>query len=710
MNGDRAHTSGQPFPLGATLTTDGTNFAVVADGELSTAGESPLDLCLVDESGAEHRVPMQQRTSGIWHAFVPGVAEGQRYGYRVSTRDAAKLLLDPYARRVDRTDYELAAASTPGADTLGHAPLGIVTARTTAATPGPNVPWEHTVIYEAHVKGLTKNHPGIPPHLRGTYAGLAHPAMLQHLTSLGVTTVELLPIHAHADEPLLARAGRPNYWGYSTLSYFAIHPGYAATPGGEMAEFAQMVDALHSAGLELMLDVVYNHTCEGGPSDAITLSWRGLANEYYLPMTQDLTGTGNTLDPAPLTSVRLVTDSLRYFATEFGVDGFRFDLAPVLGRPGGRQFDQAATLLTAIAADPVLQTRKLIAEPWDATAEGYALGRFGADWAEWNDRFRGSIRDFWRGTGGVRDLGYRLAGSEDFFASRAPWASINFITAHDGFTLRDLVSYEQKHNDANGQDGTDGTNDNRSANYGMEGDGTAETPVSADIVALRTRQARNMAATLLLATGTPMICAGDEIWRTQHGNNNAYSIDSAEVWLDWSVLDSEMSPGTDTGMTPPPSPAAELLSFFSRVIALRAAAPALHQGNFFSGRSPMDGDGVADLKWFTETGAPMGDGAWFDNSRRTLMVWFDGNDVRSHGPHGERLTDDSWLIVLHAADTDTTITLPGVPYGDQYTPVLDTAQPTGLPASTAPIRCGLQIAMPARTVWLLRAHRPPAGA
>lgn len=675
----------------------GTNFAVVADGTPTDDGEAPVQLCLVDDGGTEHRVPLLQRTAGIWHAFVPGVGAGQRYGYRVRAHDPAKLLLDPYARRVDRTDYDLAAASAPGVDTAGSAPLGIVTGPAAPVTAGPNVPWEHTVIYEAHVKGLTMSHPGLPAHLRGSYAGLGHPAMIEYLTSLGVTTVELLPVHAHADEPLLAAAGRHNYWGYSTLSYFALHPAYASVPGAEMTEFAQMVDALHGAGLEVVLDVVYNHTCEGGPRNPVTLSLRGLSGRYYLPAGRDLTGTGNTLDSAPLATVRLVTDSLRYFAGEFGVDGFRFDLAPVLGRPGGGRFDPAATLLTAIAADPVLRTRKLIAEPWDATADGYALGRFGSDWAEWNDHFRDSVRDFWRGASGVRDLARRLAGSEDFFGDRAPWASINFVTAHDGFTLRDVVSYERKHNEANGQGGTDGASDNRSANYGLEGDGDAARPVPAAIAAVRQRQARNLAATLLLATGTPMICAGDEMWRTQLGNNNAYSIDSPQVWLDWSRLDAA------------DDPAADLLAFFRRVIAVRAGAPALHQGNFFSGRSPHDGDGVADLKWFTEAGTPMSDAEWFDEDRRTLMVWFDGNDVRGHGPLGERLTDDSWLIVLHAAESPTAVTLPGLPYGDRYTLVVDTDQPTGEPVPGEPIDCGAPVKMPARTLWLLRAHRPPAG-
>lgn len=686
------HTAGSPFPLGATPSAGGTNFALHADG----AAPGDIELCLIDDTGAEHRLPLERRTAGIWHLRVDGVGPGIRYGYRVAATDRSKLLLDPYARQVDRTTYNLSVAATPGADSAGHAPLGVVTAPVRAASAHVNVPWEHTVIYEAHVKGLTATHPGLPPALRGSYAGLGHPAVIDHLTGLGITAVELLPVHAHVTEPLLAARGRRNYWGYSTLSYFAVHPGYASRPGDEVAEFAAMVDALHAAGIEVICDVVYNHTCEGDATTPIALSLRGLSpGTYYLPDGVDLTGTGNTVHTGPLASVRLILDSLRYFAEDLGVDGFRFDLAPVLGRPGGGPFDATAALLTAIAADPVLRERKLIAEPWDATTEGYALGRFGADWSEWNDRFRGTVRDFWRGTPGVRDLAYRLSGSEDLFAGRGPWASINFVTAHDGFTLRDLVSYERKHNDANGQHGHDGSDDNRSANYGMEGDGTRADPVSPAIVATRLRQARNLAATLLLATGTPMICAGDELWRTQLGNNNAYSLDSPQTWVDWSALDD------------PSGPAAMMLAFFRRLIALRSAAPALHQGDFFVGRSPHDnGAGTADLTWFTEHGAPMTHHDWFDPQRRTLAAWFDGQDLPGHGPNGVRLSDDSWLIVVHAGVPDIAVTLPGLPYGDRYTPVLDTTSPDGQPVGHDMIPSGATMTIPGRSVHLLRAHRP----
>ncbi len=683
---------GDPFPLGATVSDRGTNFSVVA------GGPDEVELVLVDAIGAERRLPLQDRTYGMWHAFVPGVGPGQRYGYRVMTRDQGKILLDPYARRVDTTEYDLIAASAHGVDTLGKVPLGIVTDRSIRSrVPRPEVPWEHTVIYEAHVAGLTRLHPGIPPGIRGTYAGVAHPAVIDHLRKLHVTTLELLPVQAHATEPGLLAGGRRNYWGYSTLSYFAVHPGYASNPGRELAEFAEMVDTLHREGIEVILDVVYNHTCEGGPALAVDLSFRGLAPEtYYLPAGHDLTGTGSTLDPGPMPVVRLITDSLRYWATDLGVDGFRFDLAPVLGRPHGCPFDPESALLTAMATDPVLCRRKLIAEPWDATSEGYSLGRFGAQWAEWNDRFRDAVRDFWRGSSGIRELGYRLSGSEDLFGgNRRPWASINFVTAHDGFTLRDTVSYAAKHNEANGEGNRDGTGDNRSANYGVEG--PTDDPA---IQGLRTRQARNLAATLLLSTGTPMVLMGDELWRTQGGNNNAYCQDNATNWLDWSGAAGDLPGGR-------PTVAAQMLDFFRLTLAVRADAPALHQGEFFEGRAPAGGDGVPDLLWFGPSGQPMTAADWFDGSRQTLQMWVDGRDVRGRTTAGGPLADDSWLLVMHAGSEPIEITLPGPPCGEAYSPVLDTDSPTGDPVDPSPLSAMVELTLPGRTVWLLRAHRTP---
>ena len=679
---------GDPFPLGATLTDRGTNFAVVVDGAES------VELCLVDAIGEEWRMPLQNKRYGIWHTFVPGVRAGQRYGYRVHGRDPSKILLDPYAVRVDSTDYDLMAASAPGVDTLGKVPLGIVEVPVRATSASPATPWELTVVYEAHVAGLTTLHPGLPAPLRGTYAGVAHPVIVEHLQQLGITALQLLPTHASAAEPGLLATGRRNYWGYSTLSYFAVHPGYASVPGHEMAEFAAMVDTLHQAGIEVLLDVVYNHTCEGGRDLPVDLSWRGLAPDtYYLPPGQDITGTGNTVDPRSLTVVRMVTDSLRHWAG-LGVDGFRFDLASVLGRPGGGAFDAGSALLTAIAADPVLSRCKLIAEPWDATGEGYAVGRFGVQWAEWNDRFRDSVRDFWRGQGSVRDLGYRLSGSSDLYGStRGPWASVNFVTAHDGFTLRDLVSYADKHNEANGEKNQDGTGNNRSANYGVEGE--TDDPA---IQAVRLRQARNLAATLLLSTGTPMLVMGDELWRTQGGNNNAYCQDNATSWVDWAPVLAQQDGGAAT-------PASDMLAFVRRTLGLRAEAPALRQGEFYEGQAPSGGDGLPDLVWFCQTGEPMTDADWFDDGRRTVQMWIDGRDVRGHSRSGKPLTDDSWLLVLHAGVDPIELTLPGPPYGEAFTPELDTSAPTGTPADPAPLAGGMEVTVPGRTLWLLRAHR-----
>ena len=685
---------GLPYPLGATPYEGGTNFAVVADG---IPGVSDVQLCLIDRDGTERRYPMAERTYGIWHTFVPDIGPGQAYGFRVPARDPSKILLDPYARQITTTEYDLVAAASHGVDTLGKVPLAVVTTgidrRHRSGSMRPFVPWEQTVIYEAHVVGLTQLHPDIPDELKGTFKGVAHPSVIDHLKSLSVTTLELLPVQASAAEPGLLATDRQNYWGYSTLAYFAPNPRYATEPGRETVEFIEMVDALHEAGIEVVLDVVYNHTCEGGPGLMADLSWRGFSpGSYYLPDGRDITGCGNTLNAATLPVIRMITDSLRYWSDTLGVDGFRFDLASVHGRPDGGPFTAGSALLSAIAADPVLSARKLIAEPWDATGEGYAVGGFGVNWTEWNDRFRDTVRDFWRGAAGIRDLGYRLSGSSDLYApGRRPWASINFVTAHDGFTLRDLVSYNHKHNEANGENNRDGTDNNRSWNHGVEGE-TGD----ALILALRARVARNIAATLLLSTGTPMVNMGDEVWRTQDGNNNAYCQDNEMSWLAWP----EVLGGADA------SPAAEnMLAFFRRTLAIRSEAPALRQGEFFDGRAPGGGDGIPDLVWFSPAGRPMTDDDWFDGSRRTLMMWIDGRDVRGHTTGGEPLTDVSWLLVLHADAEPTAITLPGMPYGSSYFPVLDTDTATGEPLQPKPLPVGETLTIPGRTVWLLRADR-----
>jgi isoamylase len=574
-------------------------------------------------------------------------------------------------------------------DSLGAVPLSVVTSPGGPPTGAkPETPFEETVIYELHVRGFTMQHPDVPEHQRGTYLGLVYPSVVDYLVRLGVTAVELLPVHAFIDEPPLLRSGRHNFWGYSTLGFFAPHPGYASEPGREIAEFRTMVAGLHAAGIEVLLDVVFNHTCEGSVYGT-TLSFRGLdAPAYYLlddaGMDVDLTGCGNTLDPGSPTVVRMVCDSLRYFATEFGVDGFRVDLASALGRPDGGEFHPNTPLLTAIVCDPVLARCKLIAEPWDATALGYQIGRFSPQWSEWNGRYRDAVRDFWRGAVDVRDLAYRLSGSEDLYAAntRRPWASINFVTAHDGFTLRDLVSYNEKHNEANGEGGADGTNDNRSWNCGVEGETTDPA-----VLGLRDRQARNLLATLLLSTGTPMLCAGDERWRTQLGNNNPYCLDNETSWVDWTSSER----------------AVDMLAFARRLISLRAGSPALRQPQFFDGRPTRSGE--PDLVWFRPDGKPMTDEDWFDQSRRTMGMWIDGSESLSRNRDGELVADDSWLLLLHAGDSPIEITLPAARYGSQFEPVLDSGTARGVPADETPLRPGSTQVVPPRTLWLLRANR-----
>ena len=693
---------GHPFPLGAHPEAGGVRFAV------ASSIADAVDLCLIEDDGTEHRIGLTERTFGIWHGLVPGVTPGQRYGYRVYGPydphrglrcNPAKLLVDPYARRitgrVTDLDATLGYRTDPmtgrpsHVDSLGHVPLSVVTSQGGPDTGvRPDTPSEETVVYELHVRGFTKRHPDVPAGQRGTYLGLTHPAVLDHLLRLGVTAVELLPVHTFVDEPTLLRTGRHNYWGYATLGFFAPHEAYASEPGREVAEFRTMVAALHSAGIEVILDVVFNHTGEGGVAGP-TLSHRGLDAPAYYVLDRDgsdvdITGCGNTLNPASPTVVRMVTDSMRYFATELGVDGFRLDLASALGRPHGGRFDPDAPLLTAIAVDPVLARCKLIAEPWDATGDGYRVGGFAPQWTEWNGRYRDEVRDFWRSRVGVRGLAYRLSGSEDLYAfnTRRPWASLNFITAHDGFTLRDLVSYNEKHNEANGEDNRDGTPDNRSWNCGAEGE--TDDPA---VLALRDRQARNLLATLVLSTGTPMLCAGDELWRTQGGNNNPYCLDDETSWVDWTPTDR----------------ASDLLSFTRRVIAVRAASPALRQPEFFDGRP--SGTGRPDLVWLAPDGTPMTGDDWFDEARRTIGMWVDGSTSLSRDRDGELVPDDSWLVLLHAGAEPAEVTLPGGEFGEKFVPVLDTGTPRGTPASDTTIAPGTTLTLPPRTLLLFRTPR-----
>ncbi|HET6260055.1 MAG TPA: glycogen debranching protein GlgX [Pseudonocardia sp.] len=664
------------FPLGAHADGRGVRFAVA-----STSADA-VEVCLVDgPDGAlsEKRVSLTERTFGVWHGYIDGVTPGQRYGYRVHgpyrpwdglRANPAKILVDPYARQITGRVTDLHAArgwvddpmtgTLNTVDSLGHVPLSVVTGPDVPAAGLllPEVPWSETVIMELHVRGYTKLHPEVPPEHRGTYLGLAHPAVVEHLRALGVTAVELLPVASIAEEPPLLQSGRTNYWGYATLGFLAPHAGYASVPGAEIEEFRTMVSALHAAGIEVILDFVPNHTAEGGVGGT-TLSYRGLDAPAYYSLggngrDADITGTGNTLDAGSPTVIRLVCDAMRHWVTVFGVDGFRIDLASVLGRPRSGAFDPHGPLLTAIATDPVLSRVKLIAEPWDATGEGYRVGGFGVAWSEWNGRYRDAVRDFWRGHGGIGEVASRLTGSSDLYrlSGRRPWASVNFVTAHDGFTLRDLVSYERKHNEANGENNRDGTDDNRSQNFGVEGE--TSSPVFGS---RRLATARAMLGTLLLSTGTPMLLGGDELWRTQRGNNNAYCLDDETSWVDWTDDDD----------------AASLTAFTARVAEIRRSSPALHRDRFY-----RDGE----VLWWHPSGRRIGGHDWHDSRLRTFGL------LRAE-----------WLLLLHAGDQAVPATLPP---GGPFTPVLDSTRPDGEPVSRRTLPGGTTITLQPRSLLLLR--------
>ncbi len=711
---------GSPQPLGARFRTGpdgvaGTNFALWAGGAES------VEVCLFDDEGRETPHALTELTHEIWHGFLPGVRPGTRYGYRVHGRwdpwtgarwNPAKLLLDPYARAVDGEftlpaqvyghvrdwpQQHIADTVRDDRDSAPYVPKGIVVGDADPEEGGdewmddrrPKTPWSDTVLYELHVRGFTMRHPGIPEELRGTYAGLAHPAAISHLTRLGVTAVELLPVHQFAHEDHLLRRGLRNYWGYNSIGYFAPHAGYAATGtrGQQVGEFKRMIRALHDAGIEVVLDVVYNHTAEAGELGP-TLSFRGIDNRGYYRLADgrhyaDYTGCGNTLHVVQPNVLRLITDSLRYWVTEMGVDGFRFDLAAALAR-SMHDVDMLSPFLAVIAQDPVLRRVKLIAEPWDVGSGGYQVGAFPPLWTEWNDRYRDTVRDFWRGAHpDVRDLGYRLSGSSDLYAwgGRRPYASVNFITSHDGFTLRDLVSYGYKHNAANGEGNRDGTDGNRSWNCGAEGETDDD-----GIRALRRRQLRNMITTLLLSTGVPMLVAGDEMGRTQGGNNNAYCQDNETSWVDWSLLE---DPGWRA-----------LATLASRLIALRRDHPVLRRRAFFSGR-PQRPDGLRDLAWFTPRGTEMTEADWYAPTP-SLGMYLSGTDIPQRDPEGRPVIDDSFLAVLHTGHRPAGFTLPGPPWADGYELVVDTSREDqdGPPGTMLP--AGTRLAVPERSVLLLR--------
>jgi len=678
---------GSQFPLGATVRDGGTNFAV------ASSIADAMTLCLFDGSGLETQVPLTDYDAGVWHGFVPGVGSGQAYGYRVTGPydparglrcNPAKLLLDPYARAISG---EVAfgpevlgyAVDNPGApstlDSAGHMPRSLVVDEKFRWTDGASVRrrYADTVIYEVHVKGFTMRHPGVPAKLRGTYAGLGHEAAVAHLVDLGVTAVELLPVHQNVPEAFLPQRGLTNYWGYNTIGYLAPHNGYSAATaagqaGGQVAEFKGMVNALHAAGLEVLLDVVFNHTAEAGP-EGPTLCFRGLDNPAYYRLEAgdpsryvDTTGCGNSLNAGDPVTLQLIMDSLRYWVTEMHVDGYRFDLAPTLARQEGG-FDQVSAFFDLVAQDPVVSQAKLIAEPWDVgQMDSYDVGRFPPLWREWNGKYRDSMRDFWRSHPiGIGEFATRFCGSSDLYGGagrRRPTASVNLFTVHDGFTLADLVSYDDKHNEANGESNRDGTSDNRSWNCGTEGP-TADPA----ILALRKRQSRAMLTTQLLSFGVPLLLGGDELGRTQQGNNNAYCQDNELTWFDWSGVDDD------------------LLAFTRRLIAFRKEHPVFRRRRYLAGAE------ANELGWFTPAGTPMTGADWADPGARSLAIYLDGSDDPDRAQDGTPLLDDDFLVLVNAWWEPLEFVLPVTRQSAAWQTAIDTYAPAAAagPAAAGPV-------------------------
>jgi len=665
---------GAAYPLGATFDGSGTNFAL-----FSEVAER-VELCLFDDDGSrtETRVEVTEVDAFVWHVYLPHVQPGQRYGYRVHGPwdpaqglrcNPAKLLLDPYARatsgditwgqamfghRFDAPD-ELDDSDSADANLLG---VVVNPYFDWEGDRAPRRPYAESVIYEAHVKGLTQRHPDIPEDLRGTYAGVAHPAIVDHLTTLGVTAIELMPVHQFVHDQILLEKGLRNYWGYNTIGFFAPHADYMAgdQPGQQVQEFKAMVKALHAADIEVILDVVYNHTAEGnhlGP----TISFKGIDNPAYYRLVEDdphyymdYTGTGNSLNVRHPHSLQLIMDSLRYWVTEMHVDGFRFDLASTLAREF-YDVDRLSTFFELVQQDPVVSQVKLIAEPWDVGPGGYQVGNFPPQWTEWNGAYRDTVRDFWRGHTDLGAFATRLAGSADLYehSGRRPVASINFVTAHDGFTLRDLVSYEHKHNEANGEDGRDGADDNRSDNHGVEG--PTDDP---EVLGARARDQRNLLATLLLSQGVPMLSHGDEIGRTQQGNNNGYAQDSELTWVDWESAD------------------APLLQFVHTVSRLRRDHPVFRRQQFFTGTTVRaeDGGRLNDIVWLHPEGRPMEAGDWQGGA--AVGMYLNGNGIPGRDAQGRTIADDHFLLYFNGGDA-IDVVLPPDEYADTWQVVVDTA-------------------------------------
>jgi isoamylase len=695
---------GSAYPLGATYDGSGTNFAL-----FSEVAER-VELCLFDEDGTESRVTLPERDAFVWHGYLPNIGPGQQYGYRVHGPydpenghrcNPSKLLLDPYAKAVEgdiEWDQACFSYTWGDEDSYNEEDSGPYMSKSVVISPffdwdsdrHPRTPYSETVIYEAHVKGLTETHPEIPEDVRGTYAALAHPVMLEHYKKIGVTAIELMPVHQFVHDSHLADRGMRNYWGYNTIGFLAPHNDYssAGQRGQQVQEFKAMVKALHAEGLEVILDVVYNHTAEGnhlGP----TLSFRGIDNAAYYRLVDDdkkhyydTTGTGNTLLMRHPHTLQLIMDSLRYWVTEMHVDGFRFDLASTLARQF-HEVDRLSAFFDLVQQDPVVSQAKLIAEPWDVGEGGYNVGGFPPLWTEWNGKYRDLMRDYWRGEPEtLAEFASRLTGSADLYQhdGRRPLASINFITAHDGFTMHDLVSYNEKHNEANGEGGNDGESHNSSWNCGVEG----ETD-DLEIVALREQQKRNFLTTLFLSQGVPMLLHGDELGRTQNGNNNVYAQDNELAWVDWErAKDFEV-----------------LTEFVSRLAKLRAEHPVFRRRRFFNGK-PVRGSAIEDIAWFTPAGEQMDQEDWDSAFAKSVTVFLNGDGIREPDERGEEVKDESFFLVFNGHHDPIEFTLPDLGAGERWQVEVDTASPMLGDAEVQSAKTGEPFEVDARSVRVLR--------
>jgi glycogen operon protein len=695
---------GTAYPLGATYDGTGTNFAI-----FSEVAEK-VELCLFEEDGTEERVELPEMDGFVWHAFLPGIQPGQRYGFRVHGPydpdqglrcNPNKLLLDPYAKAIDGSidwdesvfGYHFGSGERNDDDSAAHMPKSVVVNPyfDWGVDRPPRTPYNKTIIYEAHVKGLTMTHPRVPEEIRGTYSGIAHPAIIEHLQDLGITAIELMPVHQFVQDDTLLQKGLRNYWGYNTIGFFAPHNEYAqSTDGQQVMEFKGMVRALHEAGIEVILDVVYNHTAEGnhmGP----TLSFKGIDNQAYYRLVEDdkqyymdTTGTGNSLNVRHPQSLQLIMDSLRYWVTEMHVDGFRFDLASTLARQF-HEVDRLSAFFDLVHQDPIVSQVKLIAEPWDIGDGGYQVGNFPSLWTEWNGKYRDEVRDFWRGDNAViGEFASRITGSSDLYqhSGRRPVASINFVTAHDGFTLDDLVSYNEKHNEANGEGNNDGESHNRSWNCGVEG-----ATDDREILALRAQQRRNFIATLMLSQGVPMLLHGDELGRSQGGNNNGYCQDSPLTWIDWEKVDEG------------------LLEFTKLVTKLRTDHPTFRRRRFLSGRpvGRAEGDPVPDVAWLTPGGEPMDDDDWDAGFAKSLAMYLNGNGIRETDERGEPVSDDCFYLAFNASEETIEFTLPPSEYAEGWTVVVDTAELGDVEALQ--VKAGEKITLQPRSTTVLQAGR-----